>query len=60
MPGVRGVVDGGSGAVEGGGVLLGPLSGAGLPSAAGVAEWRYGNAVAERLGGTLNTPGFAG
>lgn len=59
MPGVRAVVDGGSGAVEGGGVLLGPLPGTGLPPAAGVTERRYGNAVAERLTNTSNTPGSA-
>lgn len=60
MPGLRSVVDGGGGAVEGCGVLLGPLPGAGLPSAAGVAERRYGNAIAERLANTSNTLCFAG
>ncbi len=60
MPGLWKVVDGGGGAVEGGGVLLGPLPGAGLSSAAGVAERCYGNAVAERLAGILNTSCFAG
>jgi hypothetical protein len=53
MPSLRAVVDGGGGAVEGSGVLLGPLPGAGLPSAVGVAERRYGNAIAERLAGTI-------
>ncbi len=57
---MRPVVDGGGGAVEGGGVLLGPLPGACLPPAAGVAEWCYGNAVAELLGLTTNTACFAG
>lgn len=38
------VVDGRGGAVEGGCVLFGPLPGAGMPSATGVAEGRYGNA----------------
>lgn len=60
MPDVRAVVDGGGGAAEGGGVLLGPLPGAGLPSAAGVTEHRYGNAVAERLADASNTRCFAG
>jgi hypothetical protein len=59
VPGLRAIVDGGGGAVEGRGVLLGPLPGAGLPAAAGVAERRYGNAIAERLLGISNTPGFA-
>ena len=57
---MRQVVDGGGGAVGGGCVLLGPLPGAGMPSATGVAERRYGNAVAERLANTLNTLGSAG
>ena len=59
MPGLRAIVDGGGGAVEGCGVLLGPLPGAGLPPAAGVTERRYGNAIAERLANPPNTPGFA-
>lgn len=59
MPGLWQVVDGGGGAVEGGGVLLGPLPGTGLPSTVGVTGRRYGNAVAERLAVTSNTPCFA-
>lgn len=60
MPGLWQVVDSEGGAVEGGTVLLGSLPGAGLPSAAGVTERRYGNAVAERLMGTSNTPYLSG
>jgi hypothetical protein len=60
VPGLRAVVDGGGGAIEGGGVLLEPLPGTGLPPAAGVAKRRYRNAIAERLSDTSNTPGFAG
>ena len=48
------------GAVEVGGVLLGPLPGTGLPPEAGVAEGCYGNAVAERLAVTTNTACCAG
>lgn len=50
MLGVRAVLDGRGGAGAVGGVLLDAVSGAGLPREAGVAEGRYGNAVAERLG----------
>lgn len=59
MSGLRTLVVGGGGAVEGGGVLLGPLLGAGLSSAAGVTERRYGNAVVERLANTSNISCFA-
>lgn len=55
MPGVWPVMDGGGGAVEVGGVLLEPLPGTGLPPAADVANWCYGNPVAERIAVTANT-----
>jgi hypothetical protein len=56
---VRPFVDGRGGTLGSGGVLHGPLPGAGLSATAGVAERRYGNGLGERLAVSTNTPCFA-
>jgi hypothetical protein len=56
MPGLRAVLDGGRGTVPVRDVLLAAVPGEGLPTTAGVAEQRYGNAAAERR---LSLPGHS-